>query len=348
MVGRLPGHDQDVTRYLDPLATCSSEALPHHGLLAVLFDFIMHADDILVKEIVKSCMARSLELYSGFFGDACVMSNHVHLMFGVDTPSHVDRIMRHLKTESAFVINNLLGRPGGSIWEERYDAPVVLDVHKYIEKAAYILSNPLAADLVETIEEYPHFSSWNGMEQREVVYKCMRFKRKETPQLPGGFVERQVAAKLYRGLKHRCRNRRKLTLTLSFERIFEMLKRPDCSMSFEEFRQAIRERVKELEQKHQERRERLRERVLGRAALESACAHQEHQPEKHGQRMLCLGSSPQERKWYVRTYRKWVQACQEAFDRWQEGARNVLFPPGFYPPGGMRPLASMVPAGFWR
>jgi REP element-mobilizing transposase RayT len=293
-------------------------------------------------------MARAQELYPVGLGDTMVMSNHVHTMGLAKDPANVDRFIRHLKTESAHAINRMMGRTRGKVWEDGYDAPVVLDINRYIEMAAYFLSNPQQAGLVDTIEEYPHISSWQGFSEQAPMLSCLRIHRRDVPELPQGIVEKRVAKKHRAVLKKRCRKRRQLTLYFHHYAIYQALNRTDSEYSFEEFRAQIFKRVREIESECREKRREQRRNVLGRDALITASLHREHQPKNHGKRMLCLGSSIDDRRQYIKTYRGWVKACRRVFRAWQEGVRDLLFPPGFYPPGGGRPIASLVPAAFWR
>jgi REP element-mobilizing transposase RayT len=301
-----------------------------------------------VREVLKSCMARAQELYPVGLGDALVMSNHVHAMTLAQDPADVDRFVRHFKTESAHAINRMMGKARGKVWEDGYDAPVVLDINKYIEMAAYFLSNPQQAGLVSTIEEYPHLSSWRGLNEKSPSFSCLRLNRRDVPELPQGIVEKRVAKRSRAALKKRCRKRKQLQLCFHHYAIFQALSRTDTDDTFEEFRERILKRVREIEGECRKKRIEQRFGVLGRDALITASLHREHQPKSHGKRMLCLGSSIEDRRQYIKTYRAWAKACRRVFRSWQEGVKELMFPPGFYPPGGGRPTASLVPAAFWR
>ncbi len=55
-----------------------------------------------------------------------VEATHIHLVVVVINPDHVEAFFRHFKTESAQMINGLLGRNKRTLWYEGYDSPIIL------------------------------------------------------------------------------------------------------------------------------------------------------------------------------------------------------------------------------
>jgi REP element-mobilizing transposase RayT len=133
----------------------------------------------LCSAIIQSCLAAAQGLYPVRISHLLVEATHVHLVITVYNPEDVPSFIRHFKTESAHMINSLLGRKKRTIWSEGYDSPKVLTFAKAMMVVAYIYSNPAKDNLVRSIDEYPGFSSW----QMFTLGECTKvWKRLRRPQ----------------------------------------------------------------------------------------------------------------------------------------------------------------------
>ncbi len=72
----------------------------------------------LSQAIVKSWLAAACELYPVRICHIIVEATHIHLVLVVINPDHVDAFFCHFKTESAHMINGLLGRNKRTLWCE--------------------------------------------------------------------------------------------------------------------------------------------------------------------------------------------------------------------------------------
>jgi hypothetical protein len=93
---------------------------------------------------------------SGFLIEA----THIHLIVVVRNSEDVCGFVRYFKTESAHMLNRVLGRRKRTIWCEGYDSPVVLTPIRALIAMTYLYSNPAKDNLEESIENYPGLSSW--------------------------------------------------------------------------------------------------------------------------------------------------------------------------------------------
>ena len=115
------------------------------------------------------------------------MANHIHVLARVIDPEDVPKFCEYFKRESAHAINRLLGRVNRTVWCSGYDSPIVLDASTMMNRLHYVYCNPMRADLTQTIDEYPHISSWEALKSgRKEKAICARLPRNKVPILPNG------------------------------------------------------------------------------------------------------------------------------------------------------------------
>ena len=110
-----------------------------------------------LAEIVIDSLYRGLKLDHYQLGAFAIMPNHVHALFlPVISPS---RFLKSLKGFTAREANRLLDRTGEPFWQrESYDH-WVRSSDEWNRIARYIERNPVKADLVKNIEDYPWSSA---------------------------------------------------------------------------------------------------------------------------------------------------------------------------------------------
>ena len=131
----------------------------------------------LCKAMIKSCIARAQKLYPIRIVAILVEATHVHMIVVVDNPDDLPSFMRHFKSDSAHMLNRILGRKKRTVWCEGYDDPIVLTPIRTLIALAYIYSNPSKDNLVESINEYPGFSTWRMFRKGIHIQKCKRIHR---------------------------------------------------------------------------------------------------------------------------------------------------------------------------
>jgi REP element-mobilizing transposase RayT len=85
----------------------------------------------------------------------CVMSNHVHIVL-TDPEARLPEFMRNLNSLVARAVNASLGR-SETFWDstKSYSAVEPIAPEDLVDKAAYVLANPVQAGLVPTGREWP-------------------------------------------------------------------------------------------------------------------------------------------------------------------------------------------------
>ncbi len=86
-----------------------------------------------------------------------IMPNHVHLLI---TPrTEASPFLRRLKGFSARQANLILGQTGQPFWQDESYDHLVRSGEEYRRIERYIVSNPIKAGLVRTVEEFPWSSA---------------------------------------------------------------------------------------------------------------------------------------------------------------------------------------------
>jgi putative transposase len=83
-----------------------------------------------------------------------LMTNHVHLLMTPTTPTGISQLMQSLGRYYVRYINQTHKR-SGTLWEGRYKASLVEDEHYFLLVSRYIELNPVRANMVAHLAEYP-------------------------------------------------------------------------------------------------------------------------------------------------------------------------------------------------
>src|SRR5258707_941237 len=85
-----------------------------------------------MEVILRGILSEAFSRYEATLLSFLVMGNHLHMHVQADNPEHVDDVICYIKRESAHAINNFLGRARPTVWQEGYDAVLILDAEKMI------------------------------------------------------------------------------------------------------------------------------------------------------------------------------------------------------------------------
>ncbi|TAG39862.1 MAG: hypothetical protein EAZ31_08850 [Cytophagia bacterium] len=133
-----------------------------------LLDKYSSTKDYLKNPIVANTVAQKIREFDNVLYDLeayCIMSNHVHLL--IDTQLYAElpkysfsKVMQYIKGGSAFLCNKELNRKG-YFWEDESYDHFVRNEEEKSNIVQYILNNPIKAQLVKEIEDYPFLYSKN-------------------------------------------------------------------------------------------------------------------------------------------------------------------------------------------
>ena len=88
----------------------------------------------LINFCIWGILARAQSIHKVRICHFVFMSNHFHLLMVIEDPQAIPGFMCSVKTETAHMINKLLGRRQRTVWQDGYDSPLLLDAETVIEK----------------------------------------------------------------------------------------------------------------------------------------------------------------------------------------------------------------------
>jgi REP element-mobilizing transposase RayT len=278
--------------------------------------------------ILLSCLAHAQEKYPIKICHFLMMANHIHIVIYVENPEDVPAFMCLFKTDSATAVNRMRKKRKRSIWCESFSCLPILTLDKVVNTIAYTYVNPQAADLVDSIEEYPGVSSWQMYQKKITTVSVPYIRRSHISPVPSKLPIRKQEM-VVENLK--AKSDTNLSLTLS----------PDAWMdSFgitdEEERLAINkrivERVRELEAEHRERRVREGKKCVGAKALMEEDMDKPYEPRKFTPNMWCISSCKIIRMEFIGLVKSLLRQAREVRERWKVGDYRERYPIGLFPP----------------
>ena len=107
------------------------------------------------------------------------MSNHYHLLIEIaqdEIPQargkNLSKFMRQFNSDYAVYFNKKYKR-SGHLWQGRFKSWYVTDEAYLYTLILYIEQNPLKANMVKTVEEYPYSSAHHFLD-KESTNKCLQ------------------------------------------------------------------------------------------------------------------------------------------------------------------------------
>jgi REP element-mobilizing transposase RayT len=309
--------------------------MKHHPKGSVLFVSFTVEEGLLLlcnplcMAIIRSCLAAAQKLYPVKISHLLVEATHIHMIIVVYNPEDVPAFLRHFKTDSAHMINSLLGRKKRTLWCEGYDSPTVLTLVKAMIVLAYIYSNPAKDNLVASIDQYPGFSSWHMFRSGQFTSEWKRLRR---PQF-------RALTKDSHNLRGYTKEAERLLAESSESETFTLepnawLEAFGCTDPVEQqkINNRVIERIRTLEKRAARIRELEGKTVIGRERLMTQRFDLTYRPSRKGRRMWCLAERRSIRIRYIRMFKRLKQKARKVLALWRQGDMTKRYPPGLYPP----------------
>jgi hypothetical protein len=305
---------------------------PHGSVLFCTFSIeegLLLLANPLCDAIIKSCLARACVLNPVRICHILVEANHVHIVFVVIDPEHVPGFIRCFKTESAHMINGLLGRDKRTVWCEGYDSPIVLTPIRALVAIAYLYSNPAKDNLEVSIDTYPGFSSWQIFQSEDVNRRWKRLRRPQFTAIPRNSNNLRGYTELAE----------KVLEDSTEVQAFRL--EPNAWMEAFGYRSALEHkkinerlvaRIRLIEERAERERAKRKGRVLGRERLLAQVFNTTYRSKRNGRRMWCLSEKRRIRAEFIRFFKELMQKARAVRQRWKMGDVTVPYPPGLYPP----------------
>jgi len=314
---------------------------PHGSVLFCTFSLeegLLLLANPLCQAIVKSCLARACVKYPVRICHIIVEATHIHLVLVVIDPDDVERFFRYFKTESAHMINGLLGRNKRTLWCAGYDSPIVLSPTRALMAIAYLYANPAKDNLETSIDRYPGFSSWKMFRSGELRRRWKRLRRPLFTPIPRD-------ANNLRGYTKRAEE-----ILDASDDIQTFTLEPNAWMEAfgyhspeqqQKLNEQLIERIRRIEARAERKRVREGKYVVGRERLITQIFDTTYRPKRNGRRMWCLSEKRSVRVEFIRFFRALMQKARAVREQWKLGDVTVPYPPGLYPPS-MPKLANVL------
>ena len=305
---------------------------PHGSVLFITFSIeegLLLLPNPLCTAIVKSCLACAQSLYPLTICHFLVEATHIHLIAVVQNPDDVASFLRHFKTESAHMLNRVLGRRKRTVWCEGYDSPIVLTPVRTMLAICYLYLNPSKDALETTIDNYPGLSSWGFFIGHSYTHHWNRLQRSQFRPLPKSHHNLKgyttEAARVLSGSKQAFRFRLDPNAWLRAFGINDPRKES-------EYNQKIIKHVRVSEERSRRRRVVLGHSVLGRARLLTQRLDTTYRPKRSGQHMCCLSEDRSLRNTFIVFLKDIWSRARDIRKRWILGDYSIPYPMGLYQP----------------
>ncbi len=121
-------------------------------------------------EYFEELMCFYMKSYGITLHNYCLMSNHYHLLIEI-TQENLSKFMRQLNMNYAIYFNKKYKRVG-HLWQGRFKSWYVTNEAYLYTLMLYIEQNPLKADIVKELDEYP-YSSYHYFLKQEIP-ECLK------------------------------------------------------------------------------------------------------------------------------------------------------------------------------
>lgn len=305
---------------------------PHGSVLFCTFSVeegLLLLANPLCELIIKSCLVAAWTLYPVRICHIVVEATHVHILLVVDNPDDVPNFIKHFKTESAHMINGLLGRNKRTLWCEGYDSPIVLTPLRALAAIAYMYANPAKDNLETTIDRYPGFSTWKMLRSGEYAKLWKRVRRYQFLKLARDSHNLRGYTKIAEAI--RSDSEELLPFVLEPNAWMEAFGYTD-SHAQANINEALIRRVHKLEKRAEAIRQREKTRVIGRERLMKQPFDLTYRPRRFGKRMWCLSEKRKERVKFIAFFKDLMDEARDIRHRWTLGEVGLRYPPGLHPP----------------
>ena len=305
---------------------------PHGSVLFITFSVeegLLLLSNPLCQAIVKSCLAAAQYKYPVKICHFIVQATHLHLVIVVDNPADVEGFVRYFKTESAHMLNRMIGRKKRTIWCEGYDSPIVLTPLRTLITIAYIYANPSKDNIETSIDKYPNLSSWKMFRKNIHIKHWKLLRRPSLQALPQSMHSLEgytrAANVILRDIPHT------LPFTLSPNAWMEAFNifSPEEQNALNE---KILNRVRTLEERAEAKRIKEGKTIIGREKLLREIVNLLHRPNRKGKRMWCLSERRKLRMAFISFLKDLFTRARSVRQRWFLGDFSQPYPPGLYPP----------------
>ena len=237
------------------------------------------------------------------------MSNHLHLCV-LDTTGQLSRFMQVFLSRLAKDLNSLDGLHG-AVFESRFSAIPVVDVDAFVQRIAYVVTNPVAAGLVGRWQDWTGIIGWAGQFEPVTVRQIRetRHRRRLTGIVPKGMARARSSE-------------RAATLRMG---TWEGLNQAAIRAAIDERQRQLRKDVRTV--------------VGMRAVLTRSPLHRPNRS-KRSPAPRCFATCLKAKRSFFRAWTDFLNAFRMASEAFRAGNVDAVFPPNSHRPPTHIPCSS--------
>lgn len=288
----------------------------------------------LIQFLIKAALARTQRDSKVYLCHFLWMGNHAHLLVVSRDARSMTAFYGELKKKITDYLKRLLGQEHLNLWDDSSSPIRIADYDAAIERIAYFYANPARANLVDSIDQYPGYSSHHAFTSvKETLYarhidtgywvRCPAVTRLNSLSLPER-KDRSLVATLQKGAKRL----RFATFPHLWLRCFGLTSQEDVKRA----KQAVQDQLGALEQSARDLRIERGIRTLGPKHLISQPIDKAHTPKSRSQRIFVIARDKLIRMEYIKMVKDICDLCAECYQRWKQGDFAFIWPPGTFPP----------------
>lgn len=299
-----------------------------------------------MRLLLASAMARAQRDYKVVICHFIWMANHLHLLLVAKDAQECVNFYSELMKKVTDYMKRLLEIPHLELWEP--GGPVlsqILDLGSALNRIAYFYANPSHAGLVDSISEYPGFSSWASFRANpcacEITEEIPWVRQPSISALPSRVLTDRQDRFMTEKLKSK-NTRYSHPLTIhpnAFYKIFGIHDEAEIAR----YNHSVFADVNHREAKFAAERQRTGKRTLGAFRLKNQPVFKSYTPEKKSsdRKVLFHTTKKELAIAFLESFGAFCQACRMAYQAWTRGDYLVRWPPGaFRPP--LCPAASKL------
>lgn len=300
-----------------------------------------------INMIIGAVLARTQRDHKAHLCHDIWNGSHAHLFLVAQDAEMFTKFLGEVQKKLTDILKRLLGRSHMNIWEGTPMISKVLDLAEAIERISYFYANPAQDNLVDTIEKFPGFSSWNDFRNCTngdlLSEQCQTFpwiRLPSVPKLDSPILSQEEDLHVVNKLKKENKKSHKLIRQPNlWMRSFHVTDK----QRIVEVNQEILKRVTEREKAARVKRKAEGKSVMGVARLTSKEIMTPHRPKKHSRKIFCLTSINELRIAFIAEFKAFCAQCRRCYLSWRAGDFSVEWPPGAFKPP-IRPAYNILPA----
>lgn len=270
------------------------------------------------------------------------MGNHVHMIVVSRDAVECTRFYGEVQKQLTEAIKRLLGLKYLNLWKSNAASVVRLaGLHSMKKRIAYLYANPAQAHLVDSVENYPGFSSWDAF--KEIKSEVDDSVTRSYPWIRNPSIPK--LAMLGASPKYDLKLTQQL-LESNKKVSHELMLSPNawmktCGISEDAQVQTINNDIRILLNKYEAAaRNRRRKKGLKLMKAKRLVTKQltlKYIPQKETKRIFIYAADRDTRIYMIMAYKAFCRSCAECYKKWKLGDYSIEWPPGaFIPPAPPR------------